>query len=100
MTPHPAVPPEARRIAQGSLEEDAWAILVEAVAEARARGLLGARPAEPAWMAQQFFAGIHGVLALHLAKGNDPWIDWAPVRQAGTWMVEALLRGFAPVEEA
>lgn len=96
MTPHPPVPAPERNITQGDLEEDAWAMLVASVAEAQETGLLERGHGGPQVLAQQFFAGIHGVVALHLAKGNDPWIPWAPVREAGERMLGALLRGFAP----
>ena len=95
MTPHPPVPPEARQIRRGSLEEDAWAMLVDAVAEAQAKGLIARSHGRPSAVAQQFFAGIHGVLALHLARRDDPWIDWEPAQKAGEQMIQALLRGYA-----
>jgi AcrR family transcriptional regulator len=96
MTPHPPVPASARQIEPGNLQEDAWGILVAAVGEAQTTGTLDSEQVDPEELAQQFFAGVHGILALHLAKGNDPWIEWAPVRQAGERMLTALLRGFAP----
>jgi AcrR family transcriptional regulator len=96
MTPHPPVPASARQIEPGNLQEDAWGILVASVGEAQTMGTLDSEPGDPEGLAQQFFAGIHGILALHLAKGNDPWIAWAPFRQAGERMLTALLRGFAP----
>ena len=96
MTPHPPVPAQARHVKQGNLEEDAWAILVAAVSEAQESGVLSRGYGGPQGLAQQFFAGIHGILALHLAKGNDPWIEWSPVWEAGERMIQALIRGFAP----
>lgn len=95
MTPHPLVPEAERRITKGSLDEDAWAILVAAVTDAQRAGLLRSDFGDAEALAQQFFSGVHGVLALHLAKANDPWIGWAPVREASERMTEALLRGLA-----
>lgn len=95
MTPHPPVPESERRIAKGSLDEDAWAILVAAVSEAQREGLLRSDAGDANALAQQFFSGVHGVVALHLAKANDPWIGWAPVREASERMMEALMRGFS-----
>lgn len=93
MTSHPAVPAEARRIERGSLHEDAWAILVAGMAEAQATGAIPPGRGTPQELAQQCFAALHGVLSLHLAKGNDPWIQWAPVQQAGEQLLDTLLRG-------
>ena len=93
---HPPVPADQRRIERGNLEEDAWAILVSAVAEAQEAGSLRRDLGNAEELAQQFFAGIHGVASLHLVLAEDPWIGWAPVESAGERMIEALLRGFAP----
>jgi AcrR family transcriptional regulator len=95
MTAHPPVPEEERKITKGSLDEDAWAMLVSAVSDAQRAGALQSAAGDASALAQQFFAGVHGVVALHLAKANDPWIGWAPVREATERMMEALIRGFA-----
>lgn len=95
MTPHPPVPENARRIAKGSLDEDAWAILVAAVAEAQHKGVLRSDTGDANALAQQFFSGVHGAVALHLAKADDPWIGWTPVRETSERMMEALIRGLS-----
>jgi len=96
MTPHPAVPEAERRIAKGSLDEDAWAILVEAVAAAQREGTIRSDAGDAAVLAQLLFSGVHGVVALHLAKANDPWIGWMPVAEAVEHMMETLLSGVRP----
>ena len=99
MSDRPPVAVEARRIERGSLAEDAWAILVASVQEALDRRVLRADRGDAGEIAQQFFAGLHGVVALHLARADDPWIGWVPVREASERMLEALLRGFGANEE-
>jgi AcrR family transcriptional regulator len=74
MTPHPPLAVEERGIEKGNFEEDAWAFLKSTVAEAQR-------------------AGMHGIAALHIAKSNDPWIDWRPVDELADRMIESLLRG-------
>jgi AcrR family transcriptional regulator len=98
MTPHPPVGPEERRIEQRNPVVDAWAFLEASVAEAQRGGLLRSDEGDPGAVAQVFFAGLHGVMALHLTKGNDPWIAWRPVRESADRMIEALIRGFAAPE--
>lgn len=95
MTPHPAVPVEERQIAKGNQEVDAWAAIQAAVEEAQAKGLLRSDTA-PEALAQMFFAGLHGVAALHIAKGNDPWIKWVPLEEMAARMIETLIKGSAP----
>lgn len=95
MTPHPAVAVEERQIAKGNPEVDAWAVIQAAVEDAQAKGQLRTDIA-PEALSQMFFAGLHGVAALHIAKGNDPWIKWVPLEQMANQMVETLIRGCAP----
>jgi AcrR family transcriptional regulator len=95
MTLHPPVPEEERQIRKGSLDEDAWAVLVAAVTQAQQEGLLRSDAGDASAVAQQLFSGVHGVVALHLVKANDPWIGWTPVREASERMMEALIRGLS-----
>jgi AcrR family transcriptional regulator len=96
MTPHPPVAVEDRRIEKGNPEVDAWAFLKGTIAEAQQRGMLRTDLGGPEVLAQIFFAGTHGVAALHIAKANDPWIDWRPVDEIADCMFELLLRGCGP----
>ena len=95
MTPTPPIAVEERRIQKGNSEEDAWAFVKLAVADAQHAGLLR-RDLAPEVIAQLFFAALHGIAALHIAKSNDPWIDWRPAEEISELMIDALLRGCAP----
>jgi len=98
MTPHPQVTIAERPIEKGNTEEDAWAFVKAAVAEAQQAGVLR-RDLGPETVAQLFFAGLHGIAALHITTANDPWVDWRPVEEISELMTEALLRGCAPRNE-
>jgi hypothetical protein len=39
------------------------------------------------------WAGVHGVVSLHIAKCNDDWIDWCPSEQRVELMIDSLIRG-------
>ncbi len=83
-------------IAHGDPSQDAYALLVAQVAAAQAAGALRTAEGDPHRTAQTLWAGLHGVIALHLDKGNDPWVPWRPLgEQAGT-MIDVLLRGAVP----
>jgi AcrR family transcriptional regulator len=97
LTAHPPVPVDQRRVEKGSLMEDAWAILVAAVADAQKAGVLR-RDWGPEDIAQLFFAGVHGVVSLHLNLADDPWIGWAPIAESNERMLEALIHGFSMPE--
>jgi len=36
---------------------------------------------------------VHGLVSLHIAKADDPWIQWADLKETTTLIREALLRG-------
>ncbi len=99
MTPTPPVAVDERRIEKGKPEEDAWAFVKDAIAAAQRAGVLR-RDLGSETIAQLFFAGLHGIAALYIAKSNDPWIDWRPVEELSELMVDALLRGCAPAERS
>jgi hypothetical protein len=44
-------------------------------------------------LAQTIWAGGHGVIALEIAKGNDPWVVWRPVKKRVEQMIDAMING-------
>ncbi len=95
MTPTPPVAVEERQIQKGNPEEDAWAFVKRAVQAAQQAGVLRL-DLSPDTIAQLFFAGLHGIAALSIAKSNDPWIEWRPAEEISELMIDVLLRGCAP----
>ncbi len=80
---------------KGNPQEDAYALLLATVSEALAQGRLRAETKDPALVAQTFWSAVHGVVALHLARREDPWIDWTPVRKLAATVIDSVLRGVA-----
>ena len=78
---------------KGNPEVDAYAFLLGTVQEAIAGGRLKVSDAELA--SQTFWAGVHGVIALDIAKCNDPWVKWRPISKRVKTMVDALVDGLA-----
>ena len=80
---------------KGDPEMDAYAFLLGTAAEAIATGRLLPIYKDPELLAQTMWAGIHGVLALHFSKYNDPWVKWRPlkkrVKTMGDLQVDGLL---------
>jgi AcrR family transcriptional regulator len=76
----------------GDPDEDAYAFVKQTVVEAveanRFRDGL-----TPELISQTLWAGVHGVVSLHIIKGNDPWLEWSPLEKRLQLMVETLLRG-------
>lgn len=95
MTPHPPVDPEPGSIQKGNPDQDAYALLRLTVEQALEAGALRTDLGDADALAQVLWSGVHGVVALQIAKGNDAWIDWKPVAKTAERMVEAMIHGLA-----
>lgn len=93
MTPLPQPPAERVGLEQGNPDQDAYAFLCRAVEEAIATGRFRPQIKEADQVAQMLWAGVHGLVALHLVKCEDDWIDWRPARQTAQALIDTLLRG-------
>ncbi|HET8715421.1 MAG TPA: TetR/AcrR family transcriptional regulator [Holophagaceae bacterium] len=80
---------------KGNPEVDAYALLLGTVQEALEKGLLRAAYADAELVAQTIWAGIHGVVALALAKEGDPWVDWRPISARVEAMSDAIVDGLS-----
>ena len=97
MTPHPAAVKDDEETSRrkGNPEADAYAFLVATAAEAIEKGLLRPDLKDPHLVAQADWAGVHGVVSLHVAKGEDAWIAWKPLKKTVALVVEAFSRGIS-----
>lgn len=74
-------------------EEDAYEILRETVTETIAAGRLRPEHDDAESVAQMLWAGVHGVVSLHITKQKEAWIDWRDARTTARHVVDTLLRG-------
>lgn len=94
MTPHPPQNPnEEDREIMGNPEVDAYAFLKWAVQQAIDAGCLREEFQDAELISQTLWASVHGVIALHIAKGCDAWVDWRPLAQRAQVMLDVTLRG-------
>lgn len=93
MTEHLANATADSRLQRGNPREDAQAFLRQIVIEAIDNGRLRPELKDPDLVAQTVWAGVHGVISLHIAKQNDPFVKWAPLKKRIHLMVEAIIRG-------
>jgi AcrR family transcriptional regulator len=94
MTPHPAHQlDEVDREMKGNPEMDAYAFLKWAVQQAIAAGCLREEVQDAELISQTLWASVHGVISLHIAKGDDEWVDWRPMRDRAETMLDVTLRG-------
>jgi AcrR family transcriptional regulator len=79
---------------KGKPDQDAYAFLLWTVGQAAAAGLLAPTYAADVEMtAQVIWAAVHGIVALHIVKGNDPWVEWRPITQRVETILDLLVRG-------
>ena len=39
------------------------------------------------------WASVHGLVSLHIAKCDDPWVHWRDLRETSAHIIDALIRG-------
>jgi len=83
---------------KGNPEVDAYAFLKISVEQAIAAGVFRDELTSADLISQTLWASVHGVISLQIAKGCDGWVDWQPVDERVTLMLDAVLRGL--VKEA
>jgi AcrR family transcriptional regulator len=86
--PHPELALERR-----NPEEDAYGFLLDGVAEAIRAGRLRPELDNPEMVAQMLWGAVHGVVALHVAKHEDRWVDWQDPRETAASLIDAVMRG-------
>ncbi|MFO0953310.1 MAG: TetR/AcrR family transcriptional regulator [Isosphaeraceae bacterium] len=93
MVPHSHEMVEAGAIEHGNPDQDAYAFLKATVAECIAAGRFLAQYDDPDTVAQMLWASVHGLVSLHLAKGEDGWIVFRPLKKTAQELIDVTLRG-------
>jgi AcrR family transcriptional regulator len=97
MTPPPSdtpidkdsIDPEAR----GNPELDAYAMLRANVDAALTAGRFDPELRDPAIVAHVLWQSIHGIVAMHIARGEDTWIEYRDPRETARLCMRSLMRG-------
>lgn len=95
----PQVESDLESQGKGNPEEDAYEFLRATVAEAMQAGAFRESVTDVDLVAQTMWAGVHGVIALQIAKSEDPWVPWRSLEARSTSMLDALLRGLLKAEQ-
>jgi AcrR family transcriptional regulator len=95
MTPQPVPEASDLSIDRGNPDQDAYAFLRATVAEAIEAGGLRDDCDDPDLAAQILWSGVHGLVSLHLNKGDDPCLAFRPVKEAARLLVDVMLRGLS-----
>lgn len=98
MTPHGPIDPNDSRLQRGNPEEDAYAFLRAIVEDGIQKGRFRPEYHNPDLISQIVWSGVHGAVSLEIAKCNDAWVAWTPVRQRIETMIDVLVDGLARKE--
>lgn len=93
MNPGPPHDPARSEIEHGNPEQDAYAFLVRAAAEAIQAGRFRPGITDADLVAQVLWSAVHGVVALRLAMSEDRWIEWRPALKTAELLIDRLLDG-------
>ena len=74
-------------------EMDGYAKLKETIAEGVAAGRFREGHDDPELLSQLFWAGLHGIVSLHIVHKNAPSISWRPIRRTAEVLLDALCDG-------
>ena len=74
-------------------EQDAYALLRVTLEEGITAGRFRPELDDPDQLAQVLWAGVHGIVSLHIAKVDAEWIDWRDARENARVMADVLIRG-------
>jgi AcrR family transcriptional regulator len=72
---------------------DSYGLFLSVVQECLDAGLFRPDITDACLVAQTIWAGLHGVLSLHIACGGNDTYDWRPVRDRAIFMHDLLING-------
>lgn len=94
MTSHPPLPEGMEKeMGKGNPEEDAYAFLRQTVQQALEAGAFRPELTDIELLSQTLWAGVHGMVSLQIAKGDDDWVTWAPIESRASIIIESFLHG-------
>ncbi len=83
---------------KGDPTRDGYALLKSTVQAAIDARMLRPHLTNAELVAQTLWAGVHGMASLEISLGHDPWLEWAPVEERITLMLDTLMHGLARTE--
>ncbi len=93
MTPSGQSMMDSNLVQKNNPEEDAYFFLVQTVEEGLKKGLFGPEFQDEHQLAQLFWSALHGMVSLHIAKCNDPWIEWRDPMATIRLSIDVMIRG-------
>jgi AcrR family transcriptional regulator len=80
-------------VQKGNPDEDAYAFLRLIVSECIAQGKFREDLSDADTVSQVLWAGVHGLVSLHIVMCEEEWVNWRPVRELATTLIDTQLNG-------
>lgn len=93
MTSYPMHEVDEQVIEKGSPDQDAYALLKITALDGIKAGCFRTDFDDAELIAQTLWAGIHGVVSLEIAMSRDPCVDWRPIKDRVSAMLNSLMQG-------
>lgn len=94
MTPGgPVPPPEEFPEIKGDPEQDSYALVLETIAEGLAAGCFLPEYHDVVALTQFIWAAAHGAVSLYIAKRDNPWVEWRPIRDTARRLIDVAIDG-------
>lgn len=97
MTPLLPVDDPLFRKKRADPQTDSYGLFLSVVQECIDAGLFRADVTDASFVAQTLWAGLHGVISLHIACGGNDTYDWRPVRDRAIFLHELMINGMLRV---
>ena len=94
MTTHPPGHDALQKEHKGNPNRDSYSFLKWTCQQAIEQGRLREDLSDADVAAQLAWGAMHGIIALQIAMCDEDWIEWKPLEEQGSRMVDALIRGF------
>ena len=78
---------------KGNPDEDAYAFLRMIVSDCIAQGKFREDLTDADSIAQILWAGVHGLVSLHIVMCDEYWVGWRPVRELAQTLIDTQLNG-------
>lgn len=76
-------------------DTDSYGLFLSVVQECIDAGVFREDLTDAEFIAQTLWAGLHGVISLHIALGTDPNVNWRPVRERAIYLHELMIAGMS-----
>ena len=84
---------QLKEMGHGNPETDGYILLLHTFIDAIEQQLLAPPLTDANLLAQAYWAGVHGVVAIYITRYGDPWIEWRDIQETANLIINSLIKG-------